>query len=146
MRWKKYDRLESINPANGFVGSYCVGFVCSESGIDMFTAKELEELKKFDAKIEKEFILSPKEYWYSEGIDRQILRERNGIYSKKRKLSLEKEKKAKEYKKQYYKDHREQLLEYFKKYQQEHKERIAQRKKAWYQANKERILANRKEK
>ena len=131
--------MENVYPRDDDTDSTGINPMCAEGGIDMFTAKELEELKKFDAKIEKEFILSPKEYWYSEGIDRQILRERKGIYRKKRK-SYE------EYGKQYYKDHRDYMLKRAKEYQQEHKERLAYLKKGWYQAKKERILANRKEK
>ena len=80
-----------------------------------FTEKELEEIRKADEEIDREY------------------RIRRGGKMKKKTTRPQT---LKEYHRAYYQAHREEIIAKRKKYYQENKEKIQERKRLYYQANK----------
>lgn len=134
-------------------------------GKPMFTPEELEELKRIDAEIDKNFVMTPEEYRASSQRDRQGRKPPRGMdpaaaraarnarqrvyYQTHREEILEKQKVYRDSHRDYMRDYRaanrERLLEYQRVYYASHAEEKAVRQKAYYQAHREEILAKARE-
>lgn len=134
-------------------------------GRPLFTPEELEELRRIDAEIDKNFVMTPEEYRASTQRDRQGRKPPRGMdpataraarnarqkvyYQTHREEILEKQKVYRDSHRGYMRDYRaanrERLLEYQRVYDASHAEEKAARQKAYYQAHREEILAKARE-
>ena len=99
--------------------------------MSLFTAAELEELRRADAEIDKEYALTPQEIKASRKLDREAELER--MDPQKRRVAAQKA--------AYYEANKERIAAQQAAYREANKERIAAYQAAYYEANKERIAA-----
>ena len=99
-----------------------------------FTAQELEEMRRADEEIEREFRLTQEEIEMSRRRDRQAVFEA---------LPVEKRKAAAQ-RKAYYEANREKAAAYQKAYYEANREKAAARNKAYREANREKMAAQSK--
>ena len=99
--------------------------------MSLFTAAELEELRRADAEIDKEYALTPQEIKASRKLDREAELER--MDPQKRRVAAQKA--------AYYEANKERIAAQQAAYREANKEQIAAQKAAYYEANKERIAA-----
>lgn len=138
-------------------------------GGPLFTPEELEELRRIDAEIEENFVMTLEEFHASTQLDREARnspeyhrfeapdidrRESNAEYSRWYNRTHREERA--EYARAYYHANREKILarnaahkeeraEYMRAYRAAKREQILARQKAYYQAHREEILAKARE-
>jgi DNA-binding XRE family transcriptional regulator len=130
----------------------------------LFTLEELEELRRADEEIEREFRWTNEELAESRERDREAVldqmdgktrgvAERNKAYYETNRERLAERRKAyreanrervAEYQKAYREANRERMAEYQKAYREANREKLAENKKAYYEANRERLAENKK--
>ena len=98
-----------------------------------FTREELEELKRFDAEVDKA-PLTLQDYHQSAELDREVLHDRKD--NAHRRIAAQQ--------KAWYEANRERVAAQQKAYREANRERIAAQKKAYYEANRERVAAQQK--
>ena len=110
-----------------------------------FTAAELEEMRRADEEIEREFRVTPEDLRRSREQDRQaeldalptaerIKREyRRAYYAANRDKVLE-------YRRAYYEANREKVLEYQRAYREANREKVLEGQRAYREANREKVL------
>lgn len=100
----------------------------------LFTAEELEELKRIDAELDSQPITMA-EYEAMDLIEELLFPEK----------FTEKKERVRARRRAHYEEHREEHLEACRAYYAAHKEEIAARKARWYQENKERLRIQQRE-
>lgn len=100
--------------------------------MSIFTAAELEELRRADAEIDAEFVQTAEEIASAEKRDAEALKANKKLYAKR------------ERQRQYQQKNKDILAAKAKAYQQKNKERIAARKHAHYLAHKEEYAARKR--
>ena len=98
-----------------------------------FTREELEELKRFDAEVDKA-PLTLQDYHQSAELDREVLHDRKD--NAHRRIAAQQ--------KAWYEANRERVAAQQKAYREANRERIAAQKKAYREANRERVAAQQK--
>ena len=98
-----------------------------------FTREELEELKRFDAEVDKA-PLTLQDYHQSAELDREVLLDRKD--NAHRRVAAQK--------KAYYEANRERVAAQQKAWYEANRERVAAQKKAYREANRERVAAQKK--
>ena len=114
-----------------------------------FTAAELEEMRRADEEIEREFRVTPEDLRRSREQDRQaeldalptaerIKREyRRAYYAANRDKVLE-------YRRAYYEANREKVLEYQRAYREANREKVLEGQRAYREANRDKVLEYRR--
>lgn len=100
----------------------------------LFTAEELEELKRIDAELDSQPV-TKEEYEALDFIEELLFPEK----------FAEKKEKVRARRRAHYEKHREEHLKACREYYASHKEEIAARKARWYQENKERLRIQQRE-
>ena len=117
--------------------------------MSLFTPEELEEMRRADEEIEREFRWTPEELAASYERDRGAALDRK---DKKARRLAERQKayreanreKAAEYQKAYYEANREKVAEYQKAYREANREKVAEYQKAYREANREKVAERQK--
>ena len=102
--------------------------------MSLFTPEELEEMRRADEEIEREFRWTPEELAASYERDRGAALDRKD--KKARRLA--------EYQKAYREANREKVAEYQKAYYEANREKVAEYQKAYYEANREKVAERQK--
>ena len=94
-----------------------------------FTAAELEDMRRADEEIEREFRLTPEDLAESKELDRQAKMEE----------MLPEKRKVREYQRAYYEATREKVLESQRAYREANREKVLESQRAYYEANREKV-------
>ena len=95
-----------------------------------FTAAELEEMRRADEEIEREFRVTPEDLRRSREQDRQA--ELDALPTAERI--------KREYRRAYYEANREKVLEYQRAYREANREKVLEGQRAYREANREKVL------
>ena len=95
-----------------------------------FTAAELEEMRRADEEIEREFRVTPEDLRRSREQDRQA--ELDALPTAERI--------KREYRRAYYAANRDKVLEYRRAYYEANREKVLEYQRAYYEANREKVL------
>ena len=95
-----------------------------------FTAAELEEMRRADEEIEREFRVTPEDLRRSREQDRQA--ELDALPTAERI--------KREYRRAYYEANREKVLEYQRAYREANREKVLEYQRAYREANREKVL------
>ena len=97
--------------------------------MSLFTAAELEELRRADAKIDAEFVQTAEEIAESRARDRE---------AQLAALPYAKRKRA-EYNRAYYEANRDKVTEYQRAYYEANRDKVTERQRAYYEANRDKV-------
>ena len=96
-----------------------------------FTKEELEEMRRADEEIERDFVLTPEDFRRETELDRAFRWE--AMKNDERKVAAQK--------RAYYAANREKVAAQQRAYYEANREKVAAQKRAYYEANREKVAA-----